>query len=150
MKPFTKEEYLAHYGVLGMKWGVRKDRATRAADKIARREKRQLKKLEKAEKKRQKILKNPTKLYANRKKFTKSELDKAMQEFAMDQKLKNFSVDQLGTASKYAATILAYGTIGATAYKLATSPAATAAMEKFAKLGGNGPVGFDHLAKHIK
>ena len=141
MKPFTKEEYLAHYGVLGMKWGVRKDRATRAADKIARREKRQLKKLEKAEKKRQKILKNPTKLYTNRKKFTKAEIDDAMQDFAMNQKLKNFSIDQLGTASKFAATILAYGAVGATAYKIATSPGAIKAVEKFANLG--------YVAKHV-
>lgn len=120
---------LEHYGVPGMKWGVRKDRewtgtrrtATPQQKKKARqrmssleeRRKRQVakrseaiaKKAEKqklqAIKKRDSILRNPTKLYKHRYEFTQDEINAALRRFDWEKRLNEYSVAQLERGRKY-------------------------------------------------
>lgn len=118
------KDFLNHYGVLGMRWGVR--RARGSSQKLTREEK----KAAKAEKKRQKILSSPTKLYKNRNKFTKSEIEAAMKNMKMERELRSLSRDEISIGSQYANTILAYATIASTAYGVYASPFGQAVRKK--------------------
>lgn len=94
-------ETLEHYGVPGMKWGVRKQRPTsvgsskglskKQAKKLLRQKKAAKAKKEREAKKRAKILKNPTKLYKNRDKFSEAEIKKAMERFNWERNLRSLS-----------------------------------------------------------
>lgn len=102
MKMMNNNE-LAHYGVLGMKWGIRKERS-KSAQKRARK------------KKRAKILKSPTKLYRNRSKFSDAEIEKAMRTFKRDQQLRNYSREASSYGFDMTKKVLAYASLPAAAY----------------------------------
>ena len=97
---------LAHYGVVGMKWGVRKEKYYEKKAKTSSGKKKEkyidkLKKQKKENKKskkayRAKILSDPTKLYKHRNEFSKEEIDKAMSKFNREQKLRGYSRDKQG------------------------------------------------------
>lgn len=102
----TGKKYLAHYGILGMKWGRRKNRTPE-----------QIKKQKKTNKKRRaNILKSPTKLYKHRKEFSDKEIDKALQRYKREQTLRNYSREKLSYGSDIAKRILTYATIPTAAY----------------------------------
>lgn len=92
------EEYLAHYGVKGMKWGVRKTPE------------------EKAERRRQKILRSPRRLKKHQNEFTKAEIDRAIQKMNLDRTLDQLSRDKIASGKNKADAILSYAkVVGVTA-----------------------------------
>lgn len=114
-------ETLEHHGIKGQKWGVENgppyplSRGVSAAIKrkfkkktkeeweehwAQKKAKREEKKEKRKEKEKQEILKDPSKLYKNRKKFTKEEIDNAMKTFEWEKKLQNYSKDKLETGNK--------------------------------------------------
>lgn len=127
---------LEHYGVKGMKWGVRKERATsgkkrtfsekqlvrrskRAKNRVARAKARSEKKAAEAkakaekaaakkEKRRQSILNDPSKLYKHRREFTTQEIQQAMQQFDWERRLSGYSREQLNNGAEFINTMFKY------------------------------------------
>lgn len=135
--PITTDGELAHFGVLGMKWGVRKDRdkgggggikgflkkrknakkmkKLRKAKKLkAKLEKKRLKKTAKLAAKRQKLLekyiKDPNLMYKNRDKFTTEEINTAMNRFEAEKKLNQYRMTYLNRGNEYISMLVSYGT----------------------------------------
>ena len=127
---------LEHYGVPGMKWGVRKSRVTsgkkrslsqkakdrraqRARNRVARAKARAEKKEAEDKKKaasaatkkevqRKKILSNPTSLYKHRNEFTAQEIQQAMQQFEWEQRLSNYSKTRINNGAEFVGTLVKY------------------------------------------
>lgn len=85
------EDYLMHYGVKGMKWGVRK------ADSGIR-----------AKRKKEKILKSPRKLKKHQNEYTQKEVEDAIKNIERDQRLDTLQQNKISKGKKYADTILSY------------------------------------------
>lgn len=105
---------LQHYGVLGMKWGVRKDRnaerrAQRAADKTAKR--------------REAAMRSPTALSRNLDLLTPSEIDQAMRRMRLEREVRNLSKDELSRGQQMAQVVLNYGKTAVAFYGLYNSKA---------------------------
>lgn len=115
------EPSIEHHGIKNQRWGVthgppypldrgvsaaikrkfrKKTPEERAEVREVKKAKREEKKQERKKKERQKILEDPSKLYKNRKKFTKQEIDDAMKTFEWEKKLKNYSNDKLEAGNK--------------------------------------------------
>lgn len=130
---------LEHYGVLGMKWGVRKDRSSSGktkttassssskssiskekANKKAAKEKQKLEReAAKKEKRRKEILNNPTKLYKHRNEFTYEEIQAAMRKFEWEKKLSEYSANDLKRGANFIATVNTYMNNGINVYNTA-------------------------------
>lgn len=104
------EEYLMHYGRLGMRWGQHifgKDRSsgTRRAKRQARKQKRAnamavRRKLE-ADIRRQKILSNPKLLYKHRNEFSEKELKDAINRLNFESQLRQLSSSQVSKGERF-------------------------------------------------
>lgn len=85
----------------------------RKQKKIAEQKKKRL------EKEREEILRSPSKLYKNRDKFTKEEIDAAMKRFKWEKELRELSKSELSAGKEYVNTILDYADTGMRAYNTA-------------------------------
>lgn len=110
-------EYLAHHGIKGQKWGVRrfqnpdgtrtalgKSRSMSIKDRIKARseqkaEARAVKKAasaeEQHEKLRQQVIRHPKDLYKNKDKFSKSEIESIIKDIEFDRKVKDVRTEEL-------------------------------------------------------
>lgn len=134
--PVTTDGELAHFGVLGMKWGVRKDRDKGSGGGIKgflkkRKNIRKMKKLRKLKKmkaklevkrmkkeaklsaKREKLLnemmKDPNVMYKNRHKFSLDELKKANERFEAEKNLNKYRMTYLNRGNEYMNMLINYG-----------------------------------------
>lgn len=125
-----------HYGIKGMKWGIRrtpeqlgykpkpkKPKVTpeeKQKKKLTKRQQKEALKTYKAktkfEKEREQVLRSPSKLYKNRDKFTKEEIDAAMRRFKWEQELRNMSKSDMNRGKEYLDMILGYTESGMKAY----------------------------------
>lgn len=126
---------LEHYGVPGMKWGVRKEREktgrrrvssktkTRVQNRMSYLERRKREKAKrvaetnakKAEKKaqqevkrRQDILNSPTRLYKNRRDYSQEEINAALKQFEWERKLKEYSNAEMRAGKEFIDSMFQY------------------------------------------
>lgn len=131
----SRDDELYHYGVLGMRWGIRKDRGSSSSSlrkkyrqhKINKKRKKSLEKARKAKRRRQEYLKDPVKLYRHRDEFSTEEIRNALDRLNTEQKLHEASIAKLQRGAKYVETLAKYSTPTktlmqdlSTMYKLAT------------------------------
>lgn len=121
---------LEHYGIKGMKWGVRRtpeQLGHKTASKKTSNQSRNLQKARKAkaakakkatadEKKRQEYLKSPSQLYKHRDMFTQQEIDAAMKRFQWEQNLRNMSKSEMNRGKETVDMVLGYVKTGTEAY----------------------------------
>lgn len=132
------DDFLEHYGIKGMKWGVRKtyEKATKVFQsklsdyKQKKLQKKRVKSLVKARKvrmanmkkakkaaeRRVAALKNPTKLLKNRDQYTRAEIEDAIKGFNLEKQLRELSMSQLSAPQHYLDTIFKTINSGSNAY----------------------------------
>lgn len=132
------EKFLEHYGVKGMKWGVRKsyEKArtlwnSKLSDikkkKTAKKRAATLKKARKKaaanrkknaqfKKNKSKIVKSPTKLLKNKDRFTNDEIKEALNRFDLEKRLADASKNQMTIGKTYLDAIWQTMNSGATTY----------------------------------
>lgn len=130
----TRDDELYHYGVLNMRWGIRKDRSASSSlrkkykkHKANVKRKKTLAKAREAKRRRQEYLKDPVKLYRHRDEFSTEEIQKAIDRINTEQRLHDASIAKLQRGAKYVETLAKYSTPtktflqdASTIYKLAT------------------------------
>lgn len=137
-------DYLEHYGVKGMRWGVRKDRdqgssssptkmtflqkrkqqrAAKEAEakkkKKAAEKKKAAAAAQKAARKREQILRSPTKLYKNRYDFSQDEINDALKRFKWEAELQSYSQKQMAQGKQYIDTVFQYANSAINVYNTA-------------------------------
>ncbi len=131
----AQNDILEHVGVLGMRWGHRKDEqggaGLHAKKKVPTR--REKKRAEKLAKKRAYMARNPKALMKNRAKLTPKEIENALAKFRWDKDLRALQRDEVQAGAQFANSVLAYGTTAAAAYTLYKSPMGQALQSQILK-----------------
>lgn len=94
------EEYLMHYGRLGMKWGQHifgRDRSSSSRKKSSE----NAKNANKMASRKKKILSSPRLLYRHRNEFTKQEIDEAIKKIQWERQLKQLSDSQVSKGERF-------------------------------------------------
>lgn len=129
---------LEHYGVLGMKWGVRKDRDTSDRAKERRRKKQakvlkkararkkklaeaRKKEAEKAKIERDKILRSPRLLKKYQYNFSQEEVNDAIRRFDNDTRLRNVQVSKIESGRRFVESLAGMTRSGVNIYNTAAS-----------------------------
>lgn len=127
---------LQHYGVLGMKWGVRRtpeelghpkasskkktSNIEKAKQKTAKQkatlEKKAARKKAAEERRRRDILNDPSKLYKHRREFSQDEINAALKQFEWERKLQDFSTTRLEAGKRKTQAALGMLTAGLASY----------------------------------
>lgn len=108
-------DYLMHYGRLGMKWGQHifgrkrsngtKRTKTQKPQKLSLRKRRALMRLQeeqnRAMARRKEILSSPTKLYKHRNEFTEKEIRDAINKFKWEKELRDLSQNEVSKGQKF-------------------------------------------------
>lgn len=129
---------LEHYGVIGMKWGVRKDRdsSDRAREKRRKKQAKVLKKArarkkklsearkkeaEKARIEKDKILRNPRLLKKYQYNFTQEEVNDAIRRFDNDTRLRNVQLSKIESGRRFVESLAGMTKSGINIYNNAAS-----------------------------
>lgn len=125
------KSYIAHYGIPGMKWGVRRSLEELGHKLKARKtQKKRLNALKKArkarakakkarenfEKNKEKYMKDPVLMNKHRDMFTTDEINKANQRFTAEQNLHTATLNKLSRPKDYANTAVSYLNTGMNIY----------------------------------
>lgn len=130
----SHQGFLEHYGVPGMKWGIRKERETTgrrtSAKRVSkvqnrlsllnqRKERKAQQQMEKEKKaaekqarreaqKRQDILNSPTRLYKHRRDYSQEEINNALRQFEWERKLKEYSKAEIKAGKEFIDNLFQY------------------------------------------
>lgn len=149
MIPYADEDldFLEHYGVKGMKWGIRKERPTsngrrkassssgstsggrksrsvqKKKERAAKRAEKMARKAEaeavKAKEMHEKNLKTAKSLYKHRYEYTQDEIDNALKRFEWERKLRDYSKSELDAGKKYLDAAFQYANASINIYNTA-------------------------------
>ena len=121
----AEDDELAHFGIKGMRWGVRRSRrelrggGPESEEDVQRRVAA-----------REVIKRNPKLLYKYRKDFTEEELQKAVSVLKLEREIRSLKKSNITAGADYAEAFLKYGNVASDAYKLYSSPLGNALAKK--------------------
>ena len=123
---------LMHHGVLGMKWGIRKDRSSSGILKRKSKQSAEDKKEETIEERRSRLLKstNASEIYKHRDILTTQEIKERIDRIDTERRLRDISEKSKKTGMDYINSALKYGNKANEIYEFMNKPIMKAAKKK--------------------